>query len=66
MISGNDRFCDGCGQKLPPGSKLSQQVVAKEEALRYRTGAPANADGAVTLDLCLQCRVNRANHLKHS
>lgn len=65
MIRGQDRLCDGCGQKLPAGSKLSQQTVSKEEALRYRSPAAPNADGMVTIDLCLQCRVTRANTLKH-
>jgi hypothetical protein len=66
MLKDPDRFCDGCGQKLPATSKLSSQVVSKEEAAAYRSGAQQNPDGTVMIDLCLQCRVNRANRLKHS
>jgi len=65
MLQGEDRLCDGCGQKLPAGSKLSQQTVSSEEAQRYGSPAAPNPDGTVTIDLCLQCRVTRANQLKH-
>jgi hypothetical protein len=41
-------------------------VVSNTEAAAYRSGAQQNPDGTVTIDLCLQCRVNRANRLKHS
>jgi hypothetical protein len=66
MLNDPDRFCDGCGQKLPATSKLSSQVVSNTEAAAYRSGAQQNPDGTVMIDLCLQCRVNRANRLKHS
>jgi hypothetical protein len=64
MTAGQDKLCDGCGQKLPAASKLSNQVVSKDEAARYRPDAPPNPDGTVTIDLCLQCRVDRANRIK--
>jgi len=32
VLKSNGRYCDGCGQKLPPGSRLSLQAVSKEEA----------------------------------
>ena len=64
MIRDQDKFCDGCGQKLPAASKLSNQVVSKDEAASYRPDAPPNPDGTVTIDLCLQCRVDRANRIK--
>jgi RNase P subunit RPR2 len=50
MHEGDERICDGCGQKLPPKSKLSEQTVS--------------ADGEVTVDLCLQCRIVRADREK--
>ena len=65
VLRGEERFCDGCGQKLPPKSKLSQQTVGAEEAERYGVKAPATAEGTAIVDLCLQCRVTRSNQLKH-
>ena len=65
MLQGAERFCDGCGQKLPARSKLSEQAVSKEEAAQFGSAGVVNPDGTVTLDLCLQCRVTRANRLKH-
>ena len=64
MIQGSERLCDGCGQKLPAASKLSQQTVSKEEAMRYGVVAPNNPHGTLTIDLCLQCRVTRADRRK--
>lgn len=65
MLRDDDRFCDGCGQKLPARSKLSQQSISKEEAVERGVTGIENPDGTVTIDLCLDCRVNRANQLKH-
>jgi hypothetical protein len=58
------RFCDGCGQKLPPSAKLGQQTMSKEEAREYGSTAQENADGTVTIDLCLACRIRRAETRK--
>ncbi len=58
------RFCDGCGQKLPAGAKLGQQTMSKQEAREYGSAAAENADGTVTIDLCLACRIRRAEMLK--
>jgi hypothetical protein len=65
MLQGEERFCDGCRQKLPAKSKLSQQVVSKSEAGQMGASGATNADGTVTIDLCLDCRVKRSNQLKH-
>jgi hypothetical protein len=64
VIKNDGRYCDGCGQKLPPGSRLSLEVVSKEEA--HAIGAPGveNPDGSVNIDLCLNCRIRRANRIK--
>jgi len=64
MIQGLDRFCDGCGQKLPAGSKLSQQLVPQAEAAAMRATGVENPDGSVTIDLCLNCRIHRAEQMK--
>jgi hypothetical protein len=65
MLKNNGRYCDGCGQKLPPGSRLSLQAVSNEEAEAMRAAGVENADGTVTIDLCLNGRVQRANRIKH-
>ena len=58
------RYCDGCTQKLPPAAKLGQQTMSKEEAREYGSLAEENADGTVTIDLCLACRIRRAEMRK--
>ena len=65
MLQDGERVCDGCGQKLPAGSKLSQQAVGKDEAQVFGAVGTENPDGTVTIDLCLNCRVVRANRRKH-
>ena len=60
MLREDARYCDGCGQKLPPAAKLAQQTMSKEEARQYGSMAAENADGTVTIDLCLACRIRRA------
>jgi len=58
------RYCDGCGQKLPPAAKLGQQTMSVEEARAYGSQAPANPNGTVTIDLCLACRLRRLEAIK--
>ena len=58
MLREEGRFCDGCGQKLPPAAKLGQQTMSKEEAREYGSTAEENADGTVTIDLCLACQAS--------
>jgi len=41
------------------------QAVSKEEAEAMPAAGVENADGTVTIDLCLNCRVQRANRIKH-
>jgi hypothetical protein len=64
VLKNNGRYCDGCAQKLPPGSRLSLQAVSKDEAEAMGAAGVENADGTVTIDLCLNCRVQRANRIK--
>ena len=64
MIRDDARYCDGCGQKLPPKAMLAQQTMSREEADTYRAGLPANPDGTITIDLCLACRIERSNRQK--
>ncbi len=65
MLKNDGRYCDGCQQKLPPGSRLSLQAVSKEEADALHAAGLENADATVTIDLCLNCRVQRSNRIKH-
>jgi len=64
MVRDDGRYCDGCGQRLPAGAKLGQETMSREEAREYGSGAPENADGTVTIDLCLACRIRRAEMRK--
>jgi hypothetical protein len=64
VLREDGRFCDGCAQKLPPSAKLGQQTMSKEEAREYGSTAEENADGTVTIDLCLACRIRRAEMRK--
>jgi hypothetical protein len=41
------------------------QAVSKEEAKAIGAGGVENADGTVRIDLCLNCRVQRSNRIKH-
>jgi hypothetical protein len=65
VLKNDGRYCDGCGQKLPPGSRLSLEAVSKEEAEALGATGVENAGGTVTIDLCLNCRVQRSNRIKH-
>ena len=60
MLRDDARYCDGCGQKLPPKAMLATRTVSPGEAHRYRADAPANPDGTVTIDLCLACRIEQS------
>jgi len=39
-------------------------MVSKEEAEAMSAMGVDNADGTVTIDLCLNCRVQRSNRIK--
>jgi hypothetical protein len=64
VLREDGRYCDGCAQKLPPTAKLGQQTMSKEEAREYGSTAPENSDGTITIDLCLACRIRRAEIAK--
>lgn len=65
MLKNDGRYCDGCGQKLPPASRLSTETVPQAEAAAMGVHGAKNADGAVTIDLCFNCRFARSNRIKH-
>lgn len=41
------------------------EIVPKQEADAMHAAGIANPDGTVTIDLCLQCRMRRADRIKH-
>jgi hypothetical protein len=41
------------------------EVVTKEEAEALGAAGVESPEGTVTIDLCLNCRVQRANRIKH-
>lgn len=40
------------------------QAMPREEAAAMGAAGVENADGSVTIDLCLNCRVERGNRIK--
>ena len=64
MLRDDGRYCDGCAQRLPASAKLGQETMTLEEARAFGSAAPANPDGTVTIDLCLACRIQRAEKRK--
>ena len=50
--------------KIPASAMLGTQVMTPEEARGYGSDAPPDTDGTVTIDLCLGCRIRRAESLK--
>ena len=49
---------------MPAGAKLGYETVPLEEARKYGSDAPADENGMVTIDLCLACRIRRAEKRK--
>jgi len=64
MVREDGRYCDGCGQRLPPKAMLGQQKMPPQEAREYGVETPPDTDGTVTIDFCLACRIQRAERLK--
>jgi hypothetical protein len=64
MLKDNERYCEGCRQKLPAMSKLSRATLPQEDAGQSGWTGDLNNDGTVTIDLCLRCQIERAERLK--
>jgi hypothetical protein len=58
------RECVNCHQPLPLGSKLTLTSVSQEEAERNGWIGQENSDGTLTVDMCLQCQINRSKNKK--
>jgi hypothetical protein len=64
MIREDGRYCNGCGLRIPGSALLAQETMSPEEAHEYGSDAPPDSDGTVTIDLCLQCRIRRADRIR--
>jgi len=58
------RLCVRCGKPLPGSSKMTEEKVALAEARKYGwLGRAAGAEG-LTVAMCLQCQIVRAEQRK--
>ena len=63
-VSEGARTCVRCGKPLPASSKMTEEnVVAREAQEQGWAGRPAGP-GAVTVAMCLQCQITRAEDRK--
>jgi hypothetical protein len=56
--------CVQCGQTIPGTSKLADVAMPESEARERNWQGTPNPDGTVTVKLCIQCQVNRAEASK--
>ena len=60
-----ERKCVRCGQPLPGMSKMTEEkVTAAEAAQRGWAGRPAAGADMVTVAMCLNCQIARAEDRK--
>ncbi len=52
--------CVQCGKTIPGMSKLAEHVVSASEANERNWACRANLDGTVTVRMCIQCQIQRA------
>lgn len=55
-----NKTCVTCHQPLPSMSKLTKQVIPQDEATDKSWDGTRNGDGTVTVSMCLQCQIDRA------
>jgi hypothetical protein len=58
------RACVNCQQPLPPRSKLTLATVPRDESERNGWTGQQNSEGTMTVDMCLQCQIDRSNRRK--
>jgi hypothetical protein len=56
--------CVQCGQPIPGTSKLTDFVLPENEARELDWPGKPNPDGTVTVKMCFQCQINRAEAAK--
>lgn len=59
MALSEQRTCVSCHQPLPPRSKLTLATITREEGERNGWTGQQNSGGTVTVDMCLQCQIDR-------
>ena len=60
MAPSEQRTCVSCHQPLPPRSKLTLATIPQEEGERNGWPGQQNSDGTKTVDMCLQCQIDRS------
>lgn len=58
------RTCVSCHQPLPPRSKLTLATVPQEEGERNGWTRQQDSEGTMTVDMCLQCQIDRSKSRK--
>jgi hypothetical protein len=64
MALSEQRSCVDCHQPLPPRSKLTLASVPLEETELNGWTGQQNPDGTITVDMCLQCQIDRSKDRK--
>jgi hypothetical protein len=52
--------CVQCGQPIPGTSKMTELAVPEAEARERNWTGNADGSGTVTVKMCFQCQINRA------
>lgn len=60
QLAEKQNSCVSCGQSLPKGSKLANCRVPKAEAESHGWSGDDAGDGAVVVQMCLQCQITRS------
>jgi NMD protein affecting ribosome stability and mRNA decay len=58
------RMCVRCGKPLPGSSKMTENKVTLAEAQEHAWAGRAAGPEAVTVTMCLQCQIVRAEQRK--
>ena len=66
LLAGEQRSCVCCGKALPWASVMTQQSVSKAEAQQRAWPGREKPDGTVTINMCLQCQIQRSERRKRT
>ncbi len=66
LIAGEQRSCVCCGKSLPWASVTTQPSVSKAEAQQFNWPGREKPDGTVTINMCLQCQIQRSERRKRA
>jgi hypothetical protein len=56
--------CVQCGQPIPGTSKMTELTMPEAEAHERNWTGTADVNGTVTVKMCFQCQINRAEAAK--